>query len=463
LYCLIGRPSRTGERVVLAPHTVNQVDDLVKRAQADGRAPSLIAAVIRDGMIAHVCGAGETPVPGRDLQFRIGSISKTFTAALIVLLRDEGKLSLDDPLERHLPVAGLTDVRIRQLLSQSGGLQREPDGSWWERNAGSSLADLLAGVTDAKRAFGPYQQFHYSNLAYGLLGGVIERLTGEPWWDVVSARLLGPLGLNRTTYQAQEPFARGYVVHPWLHTAHEEPRHDAGAMAPAGQLWSNIEDLAHWAAVLASRQPSVLPAATLAEMCNPVVMADPDAWTSGYGLGLQLWRRGERVYSGHTGSMPGYLAVLATHRRSQTGVVAFANSYSLVGSGIGLLGLSIMDAVLDGETAPPRPPWRPRAAPPPEVEPLCGRWWWMGLEYEVRWEAATSELLMRELRGRGHWRFARDGEDRWRGQTGEQAGEVLVVSRDDFDTPTTLDIATFIFTRAPLSDPSGTDRPAPNR
>jgi CubicO group peptidase (beta-lactamase class C family) len=437
--------------VVLALHTVNRIDDIVIRAQSQGRAPSLIAAVIRDGMIAHVCGAGETPVPARDLQYRIGSISKTFTAALILLLRDEGRLSLDDPLERHLPVPGLTDIRIRQLLGQSGGLQREPEGSWWERSAGSSLEDLVAGVTEAKRAFAPYQRFHYSNLAYGLLGGVIERLTGKPWWEAVSARLLGPVGMHRTTYQAEEPFARGYVVHPWLHTLREEPRHDAGAMAPAGQLWSTIEDLARWATVITSPESSVLPAATLAEMLTPVVMSDLDAWTNGYGLGLQLWRRGERVYAGHTGSMPGYLAVLVAHRRSGVGVVAFANSYSLVGGGIGMLGLSILDAVLDGEPAPAPVPWRPGAAPPQDIDSLCGRWWWMGREYEVRWDPATSHLLVQDLGSRDQlWRFVHEGDDRWRGQTGEQAGEVLVVSRDDNGTPTAIDIATFIFTRDPL-------------
>lgn len=437
--------------MVLALHTVKQVDDIVNRAQSDGRAPSVIAAVIRDGVIAHVCGAGETPVPERDLQYRIGSISKTFTAALILRLRDEGRLSLDDPLGTHLPVPALAGVRIRTLLGQCAGLQREPDGDWWERSPGSSLDDLLAGVTEAKLTFGAYQRFHYSNLAYGLLGGVVERLTGESWWDAVSGRLLAPLGMHRTTYQAEEPFARGYVVHPWLHTLREEPRHDAGAMAPAGQLWSTVEDLARWAALIATPEASLLPAATMAEMLTPVVLADLDAWTHGYGLGLQLWRRGERVYAGHTGSMPGYLAVLAAHRRSATAVVAFANSYALVGTGIGALGLSIMDAVLDGEPAPPPTPWRPAVTTPPEIESVCGRWWWMGREYEVRWHAAASHLLIQDLRSDGQlWRFAREGDDRWRGQDGEQAGEVLVVSRDDNDIPTTLDIATFIFTRDPL-------------
>ncbi len=72
---------------------------------------------------------------------------------------------------------------------------------------------------------------------------------------------------------------------------------------------------------------------TIAQMCQPVAIVDPESWTAGQGLGLQTWRRGERVYIGHTGSMPGYLAVLAVHRATRTGVVMFANAYTLAWQG----------------------------------------------------------------------------------------------------------------------------------
>src|SRR5690606_37235379 len=125
---------------------------------------------------------------------------------------------------------------------------------------------------------------------------------------------------TRTTYHPTEPFARGYVVHPWHGTLREEPRHDARAMAPAGQLWSTAADLVKWAAFLADPDPDLLAPATVAEMCAPVVMSDLEAWTYGYGLGLELFRVGERVFAGHGGSMPGYLAHLTVHRPSRTGV-----------------------------------------------------------------------------------------------------------------------------------------------
>lgn len=436
----------------LLPATVRRLDELVADAQVRGRVPSLVAGVVRDGVLQHLAGAGELPAPDPDIQYRIGSISKTLTAVLVLRLRDEGRLALDDPLHRHLPGTPVGQVTLRQLLSHVSGLQREPDGQWWERSPGVRPDVLLRGLTADKLAGPPYRTYHYSNLAYGLLGAVLTRLTGEDWASLVAKHLLEPLGMRRTTYAPTEPYARGYVVHPWHDTLHEEPREDGDAMAPAGQLWSTVEDLGKWAAFLADPHPDVLSPATLAEMCAPVVMGDLDSWSSGHGLGLQLWRRKERVFVGHTGSMPGYLAVLAVHRPSGTGVVGFANAYTLHGTSIATLGLDLLGAVLDTEPVRGPQPWRPQAAPPPEeVDALCGRWWWMGREYDARWDGATGELLITALSVRGAvpWRFAAEGPDRWRGRSGMNDGELLVVRRSAAGAVEALDIATFLFTREP--------------
>ncbi len=433
----------------MLPETIRRIDEILARAQATGRVPALVAAVVRDGRLAHFTGAGELPPPDPDTQYRIGSISKTFTAALILRLRDEQRLSLDDPLARHLPGTPIGGATIRQLLGHVSGLQREPVGEWWERSAGVPVDRLLAELTTDKLALPAYQTFHYSNLAYGLLGAVAERITGEPWWTQVGKRLLEPLDMGRTTYHATEPFARGYVVHPWHGTLREEPRHDAGAMAPAGQLWSTAADLAKWAAFLADPEPSILAPASVALMCAPAAISDLIHWTAGHGLGLQLWRHGERVCAGHTGSMPGYLAVLAVHRASGTGVVAYANAYTLAGQTIGGLGLALLDAVLDSEPARIAA-WRPGAAPPPDVEPLTGRWWWMGKEFEASWDGGTRELLVIPVADRSAvWRFTREATDQWRCHSGMNDGEVLVVRRGRGGAVTALDIATFILTRDP--------------
>ncbi len=439
----------------LLPTTVRRLDLLVADAQSVGQVPSLVAGVVRDGRLVHLAGAGDLPRPDADTQYRIGSISKTLTAVLTLRLRDAGLLDLADPLARYLPDTPAGALSIRQLLGHVSGLQREPDGEWWERSSGGDIDQLLGELTPDKLAGPPYRGHHYSNLAYGLLGAVLAQCTGTSWARAVQQQILDPLGMTRTTYTAQEPFARGYVVHPWHGTLREEPRLDAGAMAPAGQLWSTVRDLGRWAAFLADPDlpgapgaSPVLAADTMAEMCRPVTIVDPESWTAGQGLGLQMWRRGERVYIGHTGSMPGYLAVLAVHRATRTGVVVFANAYTLRGAGIAALGLDLLTEVLDREPGPPQP-WRPGAAPPPQVEELTGRWWWMGREYEASYRTAEDELVLRAVDQPGHtaWRFTGCGTDRWRCHSGMNDGELLTVRRTRGGAVCALDIATFVFTR----------------
>ncbi|WBB80205.1 serine hydrolase [Micromonospora sp. WMMD882] len=437
---------RTGRP--LLPETTRRVDDLVAGTQVTGRAPSLVLGVVRDGALAHLAAAGERPRPHADLQYRLGSISKTMTAVLVMQLRDAGRLDLADPLDRHLPGTPLGALTLRQLLGHASGLQREPDGDWWERAEGGDLTTLLAGATGSKVAYPPYRGYHYSNLAYGLLGGALERLTGTPWYALLRDRILDPLGMRRTTYQATEPYARGYVVHPWHDTLHEEPRTDTGAMAPAGQLWATVTDLATWAAFLADPDPTVLAPASLTEMCAPVVISDLDSWRGGHGLGLELYRQGDRVYVGHGGSMPGYVATLVTHRPDRAAVVGFANAYGFRTGSIGALGQQALSTVLDAEPAPPRP-WLPATGPPPaNAAALTGRWWWMGHPVDVTWDADAGELVAHQY-GERRVRFAPEGPDRWRGRSGWNDGETLTVLRDDAGRPTALDIATFVHHRAP--------------
>jgi CubicO group peptidase (beta-lactamase class C family) len=435
----------------LLPETVRRINAIVADTQATGQVPSLIAGIVRDGALIEVVTAGADPPPDPDTQYRIGSISKTMTAVLVLQLRDEGRLALDDPLERHLPGTGVGDLTLRQLLGHSSGLQREPEGDWWERSTGADVPTLLAELATEKLAHPPHRTYHYSNLAYGLLGAVLERITGQPWWTLLRDRVLDPLGLHRTTYQAQEPFARGYVVHPWHGTLREEPRTDTGALAPAGQLWSTSTDLARWAAFLADPSPAVLAPQTLTEMCAPVVISDLDSWTSGHGLGLELHRVGDRVYVGHGGSMPGYVASVAVYRPARTAVVAFANAYGFRAGSIPALSHRLLTTVLDSEPAPARP-WRPASTPPPPgIAEITGRWWWMGREYEAVWDGGEDELVFALIRPAGAvpWRFSQTDSDHWRGRSGMNDGEILTVRRDAAGSVQALDIATFIFTRDP--------------
>lgn len=438
--------------MTLLPQTAKQIDDVLSRAQARGRAPTVAGAVVRDGVTVHFGAFGFDPetgeVPTRDTQFRIGSITKTMTAVLIMQLRDEGKLSLDDLLYRHLsgtPVGSA--ITIRHLLGHVSGLQREPDGEWWERCDGGTLDEFLAGLTPDKLVYAPHKKYHYSNLAYGLLGAVLQRLTDLEWADLLRKRILEPLNMVRTNHTEVEPFARGYVVHPWYGTLHAQPRTDTGAMAPAGQLWSTPADLAKWATFLAEGDPAVLSPATLAEMCAPVVISDLETWTAGHGLGIELYRQGERVYAGHGGSMPGYLAHLVVHRPSRTGSVVFAAAYTLAGMRIGDLNRSVLTAVLDSEPASVKP-WIPPTGAAADHE-LAGTWWWMGRSLQMHFDRIESVLVAQAQGVPGKWLFKNEGTDLWRCTSGSNDGEIMRVRRDPAGHASELDIATVVHTRHP--------------
>src|SRR5262249_37532224 len=148
---------------------------------------------------------------------------------------------------------------------------------------------------DVAFALPPQVQHHYSNLAFGLLGKVVTTKTGTPYTDYVDEKIIGPLGLTRTTWFAQEPKAQGYLVNEYERTVWLEPETDLGGVAAMGQLWSTVEDLAKWAAFLARGQEGVLDPKTVESMWFPQVMYFPDDWILGWGLGLMLYNKGGKI------------------------------------------------------------------------------------------------------------------------------------------------------------------------
>ncbi len=244
------RSSNVPDPSTLLLTTVRRLDHRLARSQADGRLPSLVGAVVHDGRLAWTGTAGridEEP-PTTDT-----AITKTYTAVLVMRLRDEGRLDLADPIGDHVPGPPLGDRTIASLLSHTAGLQAETGGPWWERTAGGTFDELFAGLDEEVVRHPQGRLHHYSNLGYAVLGELVQRLRGTTWMQAVQAELLDPLELSRTTYGPAAPHAEGYAVHPWADAVLPEPAavHDAGAMAPAGQLWASITDLAAWGRFLA--------------------------------------------------------------------------------------------------------------------------------------------------------------------------------------------------------------------
>lgn len=433
---------RTAERLLLR----------VAEEQATSRLPSVVAGVVRDGALVWWGGRGRVgdDVPTVDTQYRIGSITKTFVGVCVMRLRDEGRLELTDPVGRHLPGTELGDATIAQLLSHSAGLRAEPDGPWWERTAGGDWDALTAQLGESAQPHQPGSRFHYSNVGYGVLGELVARLRGAPWHAVVHDELLLPLGLTRTTVRPVAPHARGYAVHPWADVLLPEPEHDAGAMGPAGQLWSTLGDLAQWAAFLGGDTGEVISADTLAEMHAPQIIDDPRdaAWRAGYGLGVQVWNLEGRRYVGHGGSMPGFLAIVRIDVASRDAVLVVTNSTAFLSHEL----VPDIGDILAAEE--PRPPteWAPTAVPP-ELLDLTGPWYWGPTPLVVRAKADNwLEVAGLTEPGRSS-RFRPEPNGTWTGLDGYYAGETLRVVRDAGGQPIQLDLATFCLTRTPY-DPS---------
>jgi CubicO group peptidase (beta-lactamase class C family) len=429
------------------PSTARLLLARTARAQREGRSPGLVAGVVRDGWLAWSAGWGEVPEPHTDVQYRLGSISKTVTAVAVMRLRDEGRLHLDDPLDPHLPGTPLGDRTIGQLLSHLAGVSAESPGGWWERTAGGSLEDLGLGPDDV--VLGTARRFHYSNLGFGVLGELVARLRGASWEDAVTAEVLAPLGMVRTTPRPIAPAAEGTAVHPWADVVLSEPEHHAGVMAAAGQLWSTLADLGRFAAFLIGDTGGVLDPATLEEMTVPAGVDSSAPGWSAYGLGVQVMRVDGRTLVGHGGSMPGFLAGVFVDREEGTGAVSLANT------------TSGLDAVIPGlladlRSAEPRivEPWRPSPSPVP-LEVL-GVWFWGPAPYVLR-AIGAGLLHLGPLPGRHgrSSRFTARDDGTWVGLDGYFAGEPLRIAEDH------LDLGTFVFTRTPYDPeapvPGGVD------
>ena len=423
----------------------------IRVAQAEKRLPSVTAAAVRDGDViwADAVGvadveSGEDATP--DHQYRIASITKTFTAVAVMQLRDEGKLSLDDSLDRHIPGA-VRSPTLRFLLSHASGLQREPPGRIWETLSFPSREELVDGLEESEQVLAPGAYRHYSNLGFSLLGEVVARVTGAEYERHVDERILRPLGLVRTTWRPAAPVATGYFVDPWTDEALKEPVVEGRAAASAAELWSTAPDLCRWAAFLTDPDDEVLARDTVEEMHAFQTMTDLEHWTIGHGLALMLMRKGDRVFSGHSGAHLGYLSNVACHRPTRTGAAVVTNSSS--GVAITALGVALADAVADAYPGEPQV-WRPGEPVPGELEGVLGVWWSEGMEHVFRYRDGRLEAALRDATpGQDLTHFVRESDDRYRAVDGLERGELLQIVRDDQGDVVRLEFATYPFTRRP--------------
>ncbi len=435
------------------PRTSAHLSRMLTVEQRRGRLPSVVAGVVRGGELAWSDAVGT--LDGRaggdaadvDTQYRMGSITKTFVAVAVMRLRDAGRLSLEDPFDTHVPGTRFGGATIAQLMSHGAGLQAETNGPWWERTPGGTWEELVDSTeSPVAQRFRSGRRFHYTNVGFAALGELVARAHGESWFDVVRRDLLDPLGMTRTTTRPSGRAAHGLAVHPFADVLLPEPEHDAGAMAPAGQLWTTVTDLARWAAFAGGDTGEVLARSTLEEMCEPHTVVDLPglAWTGAHGLGWQVWNVGGTRFAGHGGSMPGFLAGLRVDVATGDGVVILTNATT----GLGPVAPDLLSAFVERE--PPRPePWH--AGGDVGGLDLLGTWHW-GPSVMMARIVGTHLVLGDPGQGRGA-RFEAAGPDAWVGLDGYYTGEPLRVVRREDGSVSHLDLASFRFTRTPY-DPT---------
>jgi D-alanyl-D-alanine-carboxypeptidase/D-alanyl-D-alanine-endopeptidase len=285
--------------------------------------PGLSAAVVYDGSLVWSNGYGfadlenQVPATARTL-YDIGSVTKLFTATMLMQLRDAGAVGLDDPIEKHLPEFRLEspfpDARpltFRQVAAHLAGLPNQPPGFTLE--AAPSLEQMLASLSEVELAAPAWQEHKYSNFGYCIIGHALARASAQPFRQYVAEHVLAPLGMDDTTWEPTEAMrarlAVGYTAAAEDGTRGRPPSFDVGdGSAPAGGLYSTVEDLARFAAVQFHDGPAggqyLLGGTTLREMRAPVTVWSD--WSGGVGIGWFLGRVAGHNVAGHGGGTPGY-------------------------------------------------------------------------------------------------------------------------------------------------------------
>jgi CubicO group peptidase (beta-lactamase class C family) len=324
----------------------SQLEHAVASYVRERRVPGATAGVVLGDELAWSLPYGftelETGVPaGRHTLYRVASITKTFTGAAVVLLRDEGRLHLDDPLVAHLsefaaatnPYGPIEEVTIRRLLTHESGLPVESPLFDWAGRGYPPMPDILASLDDVVLPVPPDSAFKYSNLGYQLLGELVARLAEIPYEAFVEERLLGPLGMDSSTFAPDDEqrarAARGHDARTFSdHLAPSVER--SKATSADGGLYSTVEDLAHWVSLqfrTGEERPDgsqILSARSLAEMHRPRRVLDP-SWTRAQALAWQVSRRGTEVVVGHSGGTFGFSSCVAFSSREPVGVVVLSN------------------------------------------------------------------------------------------------------------------------------------------
>ncbi len=319
-------------------------------------------------------------------------MTKTFTATAVLQLRDRGLLSLDDPLERHLPEftavretgGRRADVTLRRLLTHRSGLVTESPPTRWDGTHGPDFPTteaILAALPETAVVIAADSAPKYSNLAFALLGEVVRRLDGRPYAAYVRDEVFEPLGMTDSTFEPDDR-QRALAMTGYSPADHEDrpvpaPTASLRGLTSAGQLYTNVRDLAEWVAFqvrgdgCTREGRRILSVESHAESMVPLYV-DQDLAT-GQCLAWRLNRVGEHVFHNHGGSVHGFNTSVSFHRPSRTGAIVLTSIWPTTAAAD--LAFELLDAAIGGPAARTWPvlPTAPAAPVPDVFRPFLGR------------------------------------------------------------------------------------------
>lgn len=302
--------------------------------------PGIAVGVVYDQQLVWATGFGFADVANKvamtpQTKFRMASHSKMFAAIAIMQLREEGKLRLDDPVQKYLPwfaakPAGTDDgpITIEQLLSHVSGLQREA-GDHWSTNSFPTEDEIKKLYANRQAAFAPSVRWKYSNLAFAVAGLVVEQITGQKWADYVEKNMFIPLGMTESSVDRNVP---GLTV-PYGRRMPDGSRAiipfiDARGMAAATGVTSNVTDMAKFVSAQFRRGPrggaQIVSSGSWREMHR--VRAVDETWVSGTGLGFDIRRINNRSWVGHGGGYLGNTTQTLFQLDDKVGVIVLTNT-----------------------------------------------------------------------------------------------------------------------------------------
>ena len=314
----------------ITPSEQSRIDQLVTQTLADTGVPSASIAIVRDGRIvlARAYGAASPTIPAAraDLPYQIASNSKQFVAMALLMLENEGKLSLDDKVGKWLPgISGGDRIQLRQLLSHTSGLQDywPQDYLFEDMQTPTTPRAILARWAGKPLDYVPGTRFQYSNTGYVVAGQVIEKVAGEPLMSYLKRRIFAPLGMRPINIDDSNgrAFPAGYHRYA-LGPVRVAAPPARGWLYAAGELSMTAQDLAKWNVARINR--SLVPADDWAAQEAPVRLSDGSS--NGAGLGVFSGTADGRRFVNHGGESVGFLSQNTVYPDQRAAIVVLTNA-----------------------------------------------------------------------------------------------------------------------------------------